>query len=226
MPAYTTVDDVAARFPSFKRSGAPQAIASLARSANIVTVTFAAPHGATPGWSAVISGTAAAGATVFDGAFTVASAAANTLTYAQQAANDTATGGLASLAPPGKTGDGQIQEWITERAAYIDAIANSRGYVLTQLPAATAADAQVILRNLNKLSAQVLLGEVVAAQMGITGQWLLLDTVRSEAKDLLTAFRAGYYDKLFLATAGTQDAGPQAGGFVPCRPIFRRDEQF
>jgi len=232
MATYTTVDDVCARFPKLARWGAPQAIASAARAANIVTLTFAAPHGANPGWSAVVSGAAPAGATAFDGAFTVASApSATALTYAQQAADDTATGGAVSLAPPGVVSDGQIEAWIADNGGFLEAIAAARGYNLAQLPAATAKDAMTLLAAVNKVGVQVLLGEAIAARAGITGAWQTLDNIRAEYSDLLKSLRAGAYDKLFIANARTEDALPQLGGWVPgiapppCqRATFRKDK--
>src|SRR6185437_7881818 len=154
-----------------------------------------------------------------------------TLTYAQQAADDTATGGTASLAPPGVVSDGQIAAWITDNGGFIEAIAAARGYDLAQLPAATAKDAMTLLAAVNKIGVQVLLGEAIAARAGITGAWQTLDNIRADYSDLVKSLRAGAYDKLFIANARTEDALPQLGGWVPGiapRPCqhaaFRKDK--
>lgn len=164
MASYTTVDDVAARFPSFKRGGA---------------IT-----------------------------------------------------------------DAQITAWISEAADLIEATALARGYSIATAPD----DAATVLTALNKLAAQVRLGEAIWAQAGNTGEWRLLESVREEyyGKDgksgLLGCFRKGDFDKLFLGSlAKTEDPGPQLGGFVPgaqaepdnaysanpvnSQSLFRRDQK-
>lgn len=214
MTSYTTIDDVAARFPNFVRSGASVALVGLARVANLVTATATAapPFGA--GWNVWISGTVPAGGTTFDGSFQdiATGAPAATFTFAQFAADDTATGGLAIGSPKNKIGDGQIQNWIWQTADFIEAVALSRGYGLGSL----AADAQNILANLNMLAAQIRLGEAINAHAGNTGAWALLDGVRADYAALLKAFQRGDFDKNFLGSAAkTQDAGPQLGGYAP-----------
>lgn len=211
--AYTSVDEVAARFPNFARSGAAASITSLTRSANVVTATTAAAHGFTSGWTAVIVGTTPAGATAFDGTFPgITVVTSTTFTYQQIAADDTATGGAANAAPKNKIGDGQIQNWIWQTADFIEAVALSRGYDLT----APTADAANILKNLNLLAAQIRLGEAMQANSGSSANWGNLDGVRTEYQALLKSFQRGDFDKNFLGDqAKTQDAGPQLGGYVP-----------
>ncbi len=111
----------------------------------------------------------------------------------------------------GSIPDTQIQEWINENASYLEAVALSRGYNL----AAPSADANTILVNLNKLGTQILLGEAIQANMGMTAEWQLLKDIRADYTQLLAAFRKGEFDKLFLPNAATQDPGPQMGGYVP-----------
>lgn len=244
MAQYTTVDEVAARFPAFRRSGPFQILSGAARSANVATFTTAAAHGYSVGWAVVIAGVVAAGATNFNGTFIILSVTATTFTVQQIAADDAGTGGTASGAAPNAISDGQIQNWINEKADLLEAVALSRGYALTGL----GADAATILTNLNKLMAQVMLGEAIWAGMGQTGDWKLLDGIKEDlhGKDgrsgLLGGFRSGAFDKNFLgATARTQDAGPQLGGYVPgnvyeadnaysatpprTATIFRKDKQ-
>ncbi len=215
MSAYVTVDQVAARFPKFERAGAFADINAIARAGGIVTATLAAaPTGAIAGWNVVIYGVTG-GATAFNGTFQIASVNAAVITFAQAGADEAGAGGQASVSRPGAVSDGQIQNWIDETSEYIEALAQSRGYDLTNLPAATATDAQTMLRNLNKLAAQVLLGEVLESKMALTGPWALLTGIRAESQLLQKNFGAGMYDKLFYASAKTQDAAPQLGGYVP-----------
>lgn len=235
MSAFATVDQVAARFPQFARTGPFLALAGIARSGKVVTATVAAPAvSPAAGWNVVIYGTDG-GTVPFDGTYQLLGAATaneiTTLTWSQAGADESASDGMASLSQPGDTSDGQIQNWLDESADFISAIAASRGYDLAGLPADTADQAIVILRNLNKLGAQVLLGEAIEAQMSIAGQWALLAAVRVESQMMQKNFGAGLYDKLFLAGAKTQDAGPQLGGYVPgvgARPAsaakFRKDQ--
>lgn len=219
MVSYTTVDEVAARFPQFRRSGAFQVLASASRAANVATFATSSPHGYAAGWVAVVAGTAPAAGTVFDGTFAILTVPSpTTFTVQQIAADDAATGGTVSAAAANAISDGQIANWIAEKGALIEAVALSRGYVLTGL----SQDAITILANLNKLTAQVMLGEAIWAGMGQTGDWKLLEGIREElhGKDgrsgLLGAFHKGAFDKNFLgAAAKTQDPGPQLGGYTP-----------
>lgn len=219
MAEYTTVDEVAARFPQFRRSGAFQVLGAASRTGNVATFTTALAHGYAAGWNAVIQGVTAAGTTDFDGTFAIlAVPSPTTFTVQQIQANDTGAGGTASGAAPNSISDGQIQNWIDEKADLLEAVALSRGYNLSGL----TPDAATILGNINKLMAQVMLGEAIWAGMGQTGDWKLLESVREEltGKDgksgLLGAFHRGAFDKNFLgAAAKTQDAGPQMGGYVP-----------
>lgn len=219
MTPFTTVDEVAARFPQFRRAGPFQILTGASRTGNVATFTAAAAHGYAAGWAVVVAGVAGAGATNFNGTFAILSVpAATTFTVQQIQADDTGTAGTASGAPPNAISDGQIQNWVTEKADLLEAVALSRGYALTGL----TPDAATILANLNKLMAQVMLGEAIWAGMGQTGDWKLLDGIREElyGKDgrsgLMGAFRSGAFDKNFLGGAAkTQDAGPQMGGYVP-----------
>jgi len=221
MANYTTIDDVAARFPQFQRTGILAFVGAspigASRAANVVTITTLAAHGFAVGWSATIAGVIAVGATSFSGTFVITAVpSTTTFTYTQIAANDTGGGGTAIGGAPKKILDGQIQNWINETADFIEAMSQARGYQLGALPATTSADANTILTNLNKLGAQVMLGEAIQALAGMTSKYDLLDAVRAEYKDLVKSFRGGDYDKLFLgASAKTLDAGPQMGGFVP-----------
>ncbi len=70
-------------------------ILTVARNANIVTLTTVAPHDFTTGRSITITGVTD---TSFNGTFTIASRpSATTITYAQTAANASSAGGLATL---------------------------------------------------------------------------------------------------------------------------------
>lgn len=213
MAAYTTIADVAARFPQFKRAGTLAVVTSSQRAGNVVTVTTQAAHGFLVGWSVSLAGTMPAGATTFDGTAAIAAVPSlTTFTFAQLAADDTATGGTATGAPANRISDGQIQNWIAQTADFIEAVALSRGYTLTGL----SADASNILTNLNLLAAQIRLGEAIQANAGVNADWKLLDGIRSDYAALLKSFQKGDFDKNFLgAQAKTQDPGPQLGGFVP-----------
>ncbi len=229
MAQFTTVDEVAARFPSFRRSGPFQILSGAARAANVATLTTAAPHSYAAGWSVVIAGVAPVGATNFDGTFVILSVpTATTFTVQQIQADDTGAGGTASGAPANAISDGQIQNWVNEKADLLEAVALSRGYSVVGL----TSDASTILANLNKLMAQVMLGEAIWAGMGQTGDWKLLDGIREElyGKDgrsgLMGAFRSGDFDKNFLGGAAkTQDPGPQLGGYVP-GAVFEPDNAY
>ncbi len=71
------------------------AASGLVRSANVVTVNTATPHGLVQGQQFVIEDSAADGATTFDGRFTVKAVTdADTFTFDQTAANDTGGGGV------------------------------------------------------------------------------------------------------------------------------------
>lgn len=70
------------------------AITSAARTSNVVTVVTATVYPFPVGASVVIAGTSPAGATSFNGTFTIVAATNGThFTFAQTAADDTATGG-------------------------------------------------------------------------------------------------------------------------------------
>lgn len=144
----------------------------------------------------------------------------------------------------GKITDDEITAWISETADLIEATALARGYDVASAPD----DAATLLTAMNKLAAQIRLGEAIWAQAGATGEWRLLESIREEyyGKDgksgLLGCFRKGDFDKLFLGSlAKTEDPGPQLGGFVPgaqsepdnvysanpvnSNTIFRRDQK-
>ncbi len=114
----------------------------------------------------------------------------------------------------GKITTAQVQAWINETSAMLDAEALARGYDVSGL--ANTSEPYTILTNINRLAAQVLLGEAIQSQMGLSGEWKLLTDIRAERDTLMKAFRNGAYDKLFLGGAAkTLDAGAQLGGFVP-----------
>jgi len=75
---------------------APRAIATAARAANVVTITTATAHNLVSGVTVKIAGTTPVGGTLFDGTFVITVTQPTKFTYAQTAANDTATGGLVS----------------------------------------------------------------------------------------------------------------------------------
>ncbi len=112
--------------------------------------------------------------------------------------------------------DAQIQAWIENQAARIEALALGRGFDLDALGTANP-QAYALLALLNETGAAAELGDALFPLLGPdapSAGWVNPNVLRKSFESLLTELGRGAYDKLFVAGVRTGDVYPSFGGIA------------
>jgi hypothetical protein len=118
----------------------------------------------------------------------------------------------------GAVPDSTIEGWIRSVAQQINGVLLRRGLPIDPAawPAASAdsaqPDAEAVLELINRYGAAARLASMVGAQFSAAGEWPLAKQLRADYDREFRALQAGEYDKLFLASAATEEPGAQFRG--------------
>jgi len=142
---------------------------------------------------------------------------------------DAVTGEVPGFMRGGQISDDQIQTWMSSIAQAIAGVMLRRGLPLDPTQwAQPAADAWPtpagVLELINRMGAAARLAAAVASLSGAI-DWPIRKNLQTAFDDEIATLLGGDYDKLFLPSAATLEAGQQFGG-QPGWPKFRKEKVF